>query len=234
MTDIHHGVVQIALGNVQRNLKPDLAVQLQTAVGNICTPLFDTGLSFDLIYENLPNLPLQEASDLLSGQNSSSYYSPDVYKDIPDPVHENRLTLHYMALVQARRLLTSRGAVLCSMGARCPTSELLAMARSAGYRASPLIYTWKMQSEPHDIVPGYALAQRQTGRRFVFYRQEAVRKAFEGHSPMDAARNHATIEQQLAPHEIDAVTAQSLIDAGTPLAHTVMVVKAIPRVSGHP
>jgi hypothetical protein len=226
MTDIHADIVKTAVHNVRRNLKSDLPVKIDSAIGNVCSPLLDRGLVFDLIYENLPNLPLGEVRELLAGQNSSSYYKQELYKNIPDAVHQNRLTLHYVALVQARSLISKHGSVLCSMGTRCPTAAVLDMVRSAGYKASPLVYTWKMQSEPHDIITGYAAAQHETGNRFVFYRPEAVRKAFEGFSPEQAARNHAGIEQQLASQEIDAVTAQSLMNAGVALAHTVMVVNA--------
>lgn len=229
MTDLHAAVVDMAFKNVTRNLLPHTSVEVCPEVGTLCVPLAKKKYTFDLIYENLPNLPMEEEEDVLAGQNSSSYYVTSEYTEIPDAVRENRLVLHYTALLQARDLLSSKGEVLCSIGARCPIANILGMVEAAGYQASPLIYTWKMQSEPEDIIGGYAAAQAETGQRFVFYPREALEETFGQRSPAQAAAEYEALEAQLKPFEIDAPKALELLGQGKALAHTVVVIKATYR-----
>lgn len=229
ITDLHSSVVQLAASNITANVVRGVPVEVGSEVGSLCTPLLGKNYQFDLVYENLPNLPLDDEQSVLSGQNSSSYYTSSQFRDIPAAVRECRLVLHFAALLQAKELLAKQGAVLCSIGARCPIDDILGMVRAAGYEATPLIYTWKMQSEPEDIIGGYAAAQAETGRRFVFYTQETLEEVFGSHTPSSAAAEYAAIERQLKPFEIDAIRAMDLLREGQSLGHAVVVVKATPQ-----
>ena len=41
------------------------------------------------------------------------------------------------------------------MGGRVPIQSMLSMAKSVGFQAEVLIYTWKIQSEPEEVIGGY-------------------------------------------------------------------------------
>ena len=66
--------------------------------------------------------------------------------------------------MQATSLLAPGGAVLSSMGGRVPLAAMLEMARSAGYVAQVLTYTWKIQSEPEEVIGGYKKNQEDGTR----------------------------------------------------------------------
>lgn len=80
---------------------------------------------------------------------------PERFEKIPAIAHDSLLALHFVALQQAKPLLSETGAVLSSMGGRVPLVAMLDMARCAGYVAHILIYTWKIQSEPEEVIGGY-------------------------------------------------------------------------------
>ncbi len=71
MTDLHQDVVDAALRNVTGNLAGGHAVTLQGEVGELLQPLARSGRTYDLIYENLPNIPLPEGQELKDGMVSS-------------------------------------------------------------------------------------------------------------------------------------------------------------------
>jgi hypothetical protein len=121
----------------------------------------------------LPNIPLALDCTIDDGQTSATYV-PGRTEDIPFIATANLLALHFLALrqvrfplywpsllsefslgTQAKPLLSPTGAVLSSIGGRVSTDILLEMAAEAGYCASILTYTWKIQSEPGEVIGGY-------------------------------------------------------------------------------
>jgi hypothetical protein len=88
------------------------------------------------------------------------------HEKIPAIAHDSLLALHWLALVQAKNLLAPGGVMLSSMGGRVPLVAMLEMARSAGYCAQVLTYTWKIQSEPEEVIGGYKKNQ-EDGHRLV-------------------------------------------------------------------
>ena len=66
--------------------------------------------------------------------------------------------------MQAKTLLAPSGAVLSSIGGRVPLAAMLEMARSAGYVAQVLTYTWKIESEPEEAIGGYKKNQADGAR----------------------------------------------------------------------
>ena len=63
VTDLHHDVVAEAVRNIQENLLEPRAVQVEGMVGSLGTPLLDGQETVDLLYENLPNIPLPDGFD---------------------------------------------------------------------------------------------------------------------------------------------------------------------------
>jgi hypothetical protein len=107
----------------------------------------------------LPNIPLSDDSlSLQSGQTSSTYVGDRVADNIPTWISAALLELHFVCLVQAKSfgLISSRGAILSSIGGRVGLDEILALADAAGYDGRILSLSWKEQSEPESVIGGYA------------------------------------------------------------------------------
>ncbi|MFG3052274.1 class I SAM-dependent methyltransferase [Kitasatospora sp. NPDC048239] len=229
-TDIHDDVLEHARRNIQSNLLAQ-DVELVGGVGDLLSPLVGTLSEVDVIYENLPNIPMAETDDLADGQTSSTFIR-ERSEEIPGFAEKNLVTLHYLALQQAYPVLRVGGRVLSSIGARIPISEILALSGAAGYNGSVLTYTWKVQSEPHEVVGGFARWEREGLGPFHFYPVSVLREAFDGLSPAAAGARALQIESELAPYEIAAVDALALVESGEKVGHTVTVLDSV-KVPDH-
>ena len=120
-------------------------------------------MCLSLLCRNLPNVPLPEMVDLNKAQTSSTFIGDRTADKIPAHVTSNLLDLHYVCLCQARdlALLNPSGAVLSSMGGRVPIQAMLKMADSASYAGRVLGLSWKAQSEPGNVIGGYAEQEKQ-------------------------------------------------------------------------
>ncbi len=154
LTDIHEDVVTSACANVTRNLTDPDSVQVDGAVGSLADPLVADGGQFDLIYENLPNIPAPPHVELTAQQATSSFFAP-IPGPVPDIVKQHLLEMHFRLLRDVRSLLSERGRVLCSIGCRVPLANIFEMVHDAGYLPSLVLYSWKLQSEPQEVLSGY-------------------------------------------------------------------------------
>lgn len=186
---------------------------------------------------------------LHSGQTSSTYVPQRVEKIAP-VAHDSLLALHWLALIQARELLSPKGSILSSMGGRVPLIAMYEMARSAGYSAEVLVYTWKIQSEPEEVIGGYmrnqeeglgpvshhprtivqvsSLSDLYLCPQFYFYPAAILESVFSTSSPAEAGSKAAWLEQELAVHRLDAVKAYEAHKAGVVIGHTVAVIRSTP------
>jgi SAM-dependent methyltransferase len=228
LTDLFEEVVEAATCNVRRNLRPGEAVTLHAGAGDLVEPLRQAGVGFDLVYENLPNLPLADAADLAVGRTSASFVPPRP-ETVPRFIADWLLTLHYLALVESRDILAPDGALIATIGARFPFSVLADMAGAAGYAARALTYGWKAQTEPEALLPVYAGFQERGLGPFHFFPAERLRAILAGHDAAAAGRDVEAIEQALAPDRLDAVTAWKDHRRGVRIGHAVVVLHATPR-----
>lgn len=224
VTDLHEDVVKTAAQNVTRNLLDRApSVSIRALTGDLLMPLKQIPGRFDLIYENLPNIPFHQDGDLQHDQTSSSFIESRL-EDIPNFVQSNLLTLHYLAISQAKRHLTANGMMLSSIGARIPLNILLRAADEAGYQGNILLYTWKVQSEPEDVIGGYAAWQRRGLGPFHFYPVDILDETFSSIDMVAAGDQALEIERALLPHRLDAIAAYEAHRQGHRLGHTVAVV----------
>jgi methylase of polypeptide subunit release factors len=228
VTDLHPSVVNQAVENIRSNLLHAEEVVVVGETGDLCSPLIELGYKFDLIYENLPNIPVSLQIDLLSGQNTSSFYAPS-YQDSPESVKQDLLELHYAFLMQAKSALNDEGRVLSSIGCRRPLAAILDMFQKAGYQAEVLIYTWKMQSEAEEVISGYVRQQHINPEHpFYFYTAATLENAFDDLSPFIAAGRAFEIENLLQPYALDAQRALTMVREGIPIGHVTTVIEARP------
>ncbi|WP_420345474.1 hypothetical protein [Pelagibius sp.] len=231
ITDLHRAVVDQAMANILANLKRPDSVILRSGVGDLLTPFDGSGLRFDLIYENLPNIPLPADVSLDDGQASSSFIAPRG-EAIPPLARDYLLDLHIAFLLQARRCLSPGGAVLCSIGGRLPLRAMLRSFAAVDYRAEILLYSWKIQSEAEEVIGGYAEAQTRGHGPFHFYLAEDLDAAFAGAAPIRSTREALALESALASKRIDPASALKLHRAGRTIGHTAAVIEGRPAAVG--
>ncbi len=225
VTDLFADVVRVAADNIARNHHPDHPLTIHAGHGDLLSPLAGRGVTFDVIYENLPNIPLLSGQALDVARTSSAYV-PDRTEQVPQDIRDNLLHLHYLALGQARDFLAPQGIVLSTLGGRVPLADILAMASRAGFYADFLTYTWKAQVDPDEMISSYAAWQAQGLGPFVFYPADVLDRVF---SPLDiaqAGRDALAIEADLLPHRLDALSALAALRSGTRIGHTVAVLRS--------
>lgn len=226
ITDVHEEVVAAAAANIRGNLREPDAVQLLAGTGDLLSPLASARPRFDVIYENLPNVPLDDGAQLEKERVSSSFFPPR-REAVPEALRANLLTLHYVALAQAKDFLAPGGIVLSMLGGRVPLHHFLDMSRLAGYQPRFLSYGWKIQAEAEDVLSGYAGWQRHGLGPFHFYHEPDLAAAFAGLDPVEAAKNALLIERDLAPRALDAAAAYAAFKGGERIAHTYAVLESV-------
>lgn len=225
LTDVHEEVVATAVENVAGNHKADSPVTIEAGHGDLLEPLRHYGSRYAVIYENLPNVRLTTREEVAAERNSSTYVGPrDEF--LPEFVKGQMLDLHYLALMQARELLIPGGVMLACLGARVPLAVLYSLGELAGFRSTPLTYSWKLQEAARELVPGYLESQRNGFGPFYFYRPEVLRRAFADIPLAESGARALEIERSVLPYRLDAAAAQAVLDNGEPLGHTVAFVKS--------
>ncbi|KFY93014.1 hypothetical protein V500_03958 [Pseudogymnoascus sp. VKM F-4518 (FW-2643)] len=236
LTDMHDEVVNIAKLNVLSATERsewsirDIAQRSVARAGDLLLPLRGEE-QFDLIYENLPNIPLPNQGNLKNGQTSSTYVGDRSTDRIPATVSAALLELHYVCLVEAKAfgLINPSGSVLSSVGGRVTLVDILSMADLAGYTARILTLSWKEQSEPESVIGGYADQEEKSGREFYFYPVAILEAVFEGRTPAGAGLCAEQIEQELVAKRLCATEALRKHQQGMKIGHTVVVVASTPK-----
>jgi methylase of polypeptide subunit release factors len=235
VTDIHPDIVSCAVRNIKRScLEGGANAEVTGYSGDLLTPLPATDEKFDLIYENLPNIPASADMDILRLYNSSSFVSrPE--RAAPDggaPLARGALLeLHCALLEQARPLLSPEGRVLCSIGSRASLDKIQGAIAETGYKARPLVFTWKVQTEAPDVVAGYAEYESQGLGPFHFYPLSILIETFRGISPAQGAARAWELEERLHPWRLTAAEGHEIVLAGGEVGHTAVIMEAVPAES---
>jgi SAM-dependent methyltransferase len=227
ITDVHDDVVSAAAANIRANLRDADSVALNAGSGDLLQPLAALRPCYDLIYENLPNIPVDAAVDLAAARLSSGHMPPRAEK-IPDLLRRNLLALHYVALLQARDFLRPGGSVLSLIGGRVPLAVFRKMGELAGYRAEIFTYGWKIQTDPEEIISGHLAQQRGGLGPYHFYRAERLAEVFAPVALADSGEHALEIEARLIPDQLDPQQALAAHQRGETIGHTVVALRAFP------
>jgi SAM-dependent methyltransferase len=227
ITDLFGEVVRTAEENIRRNIKQGIDVEIHAGAGDLLTPLASSGVKFDVIYENLPNLPIDDAARIEKDRTSAAFLAPRA-EPVPEFVSDWLLTLHYLALAQARNGLAPDGVVLSTIGARLPLDVIAEMSRAAGFAPSFLSYGWKVQAEAEDVIGTYAKWQRNGYGPFHFYEADQLEHAFASLDLEDAGRNAVVIERTLTAGRLDALAAWDAFRNDVRIGHTYVVLQSSP------
>ena len=223
-TDLQRSVVAAAAQNVRNNLKSN-DIEFEFGDGDLLQPLKNGKRNYDVIYENLPNVPLANNTKIEDKRNSGHYLEKRE-EAIPEFVHEQMLDLHYLALKQARDYLAQNGAVYSTLGGRVPLSAFIKLGELAGLRSEIFTYSWKVQAEPEDVISGYAAQEKAGLGPFRFYRAEDLQKAFANISVKDSGKRAFEIEKTLDSVKLTATAAYEAFKKGEVIGHTVAVLKS--------
>ena len=224
-TDLQKSVVVAAAENIKKNLKNADSIELEFGAGDLLQPLENGKRRYDVIYENLPNVPLTDNTKIEDKRNSGHYLEKRV-EVIPEFVHEQMLDLHYLALKQARDYLADRGAVYSTLGGRVPLSAFIKLGELAGLSSEIFTYSWKVQAEPEDVISGYAAQEKAGLGPFRFYRASDLQKAFANISVKESGKNAFEIEKLLESSKLTAKEAYEAFLKGEVIGHTVAVLKS--------
>ena len=223
-TDLQRSVVAAAAQNVRNNLKSN-NIEFEFGDGDLLQPLKNGKRNYDVIYENLPNVPLANNTKIEDKRNSGHYLEKRE-EAIPEFVHEQMLDLHYLALKQARDYLAENGAVYSTLGGRVPLSAFIKLGELAGFHSEIFTYSWKVQAEPEDVISGYAAQEKAGLGPFRFYRAEDLQKAFANVSVKDSGSRVFEIEKSLDSVKLSATAAYEAFKKGEVIGHTVAVLKS--------
>lgn len=224
-TDLLESVVDAAAENIKKNLKDADSIELEFGAGDLLQPLQNGKRRYDVIYENLPNVPLTDNTKIEDKRNSGHYLEKRV-EVIPEFVHEQMLDLHYLALKQARDYLADKGAVYSTLGGRVPLSAFIKLGELAGLSSEIFTYSWKVQAEPEDVISGYAAQEKAGLGPFRFYRASDLQKAFADISVKESGKNAFEIEKSLESSKLTAKEAYEAFLKGEVIGHTVAVLKS--------
>ncbi|PWJ36746.1 class I SAM-dependent methyltransferase [Fibrobacter succinogenes] len=224
-TDLQRSVVAAAAQNVRSNIKETSKIEFEFGNGDLLQPLKNGKRNYDVIYENLPNVPLASNTKIEDKRNSGHYLEKRE-EAIPEFVHEQMLDLHYLALKQARDYLAENGAVYSTLGGRVPLNAFIKLGELAGLRSEIFTYSWKVQAEPEDVISGYAAQEKAGLGPFRFYRAEDLQKAFANISVKDSGKRAFEIEKALDSVKLTATAAYEAFKKGEVIGHTVAVLKS--------
>ena len=224
-TDLQRSVVAAAAQNVRSNIKETSKIEFEFGNGDLLQPLQNGKRNYDVIYENLPNVPLASNTKIEDKRNSGHYLEKRE-EAIPEFVHEQMLDLHYLALKQARDYLAENGAVYSTLGGRVPLNAFIKLGELAGLRSEIFTYSWKVQAEPEDVISGYAAQEKAGLGPFRFYRAEDLQKAFANISVKDSGKRAFEIEKALDSVKLTATAAYEAFKKGEVIGHTVAVLKS--------
>ena len=223
-TDLQRSVVAAAAQNVRNNLKSN-NIEFEFGDGDLLQPLQNGKRNYDVIYENLPNVPLASNTKIEDKRNSGHYLEKRI-ELIPEFVHEQMLDLHYLALKQAHDYLAENGAVYSTLGGRVPLSAFIKLGELAGLHSEIFTYSCKIQAEPEDVISGYAAQEKAGLGPFRFYRADDLQKAFANVSVKDSGSRAFEIEESLDSVKLSATAAYEAFKKGEVIGHTVAVLKS--------
>lgn len=225
ITDVHDDVISAAAENISENVNDPSAITIEAGFGDLLSPLKHFQPRYDIIYENLPNVPIESASSMGNARVSSSHVPPRA-EHTPDYVQEQMLTLHYLALQQARDFLNENGAILSMLGARVPLKVFVEMAKLAGLKGDIYTYTWKNQTDAETIVENYILKQNAGLGPFHFYRASQLAEIFSRIDLASSGDRAFEIEASLDKFRLAPLDAREALSRGEKIGHTVAVLRS--------
>lgn len=219
MTDVHPEVLPLAA----RNFTENTSAEVLALHGSLLQPLRREGLSMDLIYANLPNLPSLEPVG--AGQASASFY-PAGMLHASGETEAYCLAMQVAAIQGAGAVLNGGGSLLLNFGARVPLHLLRQEVERNDLIYQELFSGVKRQTQAGEVLPGYAAAEQKHGVQFDFY-------SFENSGVPDDVGDFAggtdSLKDLLTSFRVSATEALALHKQGKSVHHAVQVIRAMKK-----
>ena len=138
-------------------------------MGDLCTPLIDRNIHVDLLYANIPNIPSDKP--VWNGKVSASRFELRA-NECPKIFQTYLLALQYEFLQQANNVLNPNGIIVSAIGDRVPEKIMNQLFEDNGFVKSELVTIYKIQTEPEEVVTGYAEQESKENITFDFYDHE--------------------------------------------------------------
>ncbi len=221
LTDNNSKVIAISDANFKMNSNGE--AECVVLEGSLCKPLRDHGITADVIYANLPNVPKDDSEAVMQGMNSATFVDAATVASTPEKYQRYLLGLQYAFLKDAVGSLNDGGCVVVNLGGRVPVELVQDMFQECGYSYKELYTMFKLQSQPEEVLTGYAEAELQHGVTFDFYRYDDSFAALEA---QDTERISATqLKALLAPFRVSATEGLALLAKGEKIGHVVHLLR---------
>ena len=223
VTDLFEQSLSVARENILTHLQHETELELSFHVGDLlsCVP---ADARFDLVYENLPNIPATAEVELELGINSGRFFDATALS-VPKPFADYLLALHSRCLREAWRHVRPGGGVLTAIGGRMPHDVVFALHRACGYLPELVAFDVKLQSEPHLVLPGYRRVEDERGLEFTFYAAEAAELVAERRrSGLDGQQLANAVAGDLRRLSMSAREAEHRSRRGEQVAHSVLMI----------
>lgn len=230
LTDLRESVVKSGVQNIKSNLLEPEKVEVNGYYGDLYEPLRKNGNAdgnprFDLIYENLPNVPIPDDEDINKSRRSTRYTEKRTEK-IPDEVKAAQLDLHYLAIKQVPEFLEKNGSLISLISGVIPIDAITSIEKYIeGIKIEVLFYNWNIQTSFYSIVNSYAKQEELGYGPFIFYRENDLKKAFEGISDEESGKKAREIEKSLEDKRLTATDALKLLNQGETIGYTIAILK---------
>jgi hypothetical protein len=223
VTDLFEASLAVSRENILGHLVDPAAIDIAFHAGDLLATV-PADARFDLVYENLPNVPATPETALERGINTGRFFRAGDQR-VPEVFDRYLLALHHRCLLEAHPHVRPGGGVLTAIGGRMPHEVAFDLHRACGYRPELLAFDVKRQVEPGLVIPPYARAEEQTGVRFTFYAPEAIALvAAARDSGLDGGQLADAVAPDLVRLELSAVEAERRIARGEPVAHAVLMI----------
>jgi methylase of polypeptide subunit release factors len=223
VTDLFEESLAVSRENILSHLESQGEPELSFHAGDLlsCVP---APARFDLVYENLPNIPATAEVALELGINSGRFFRATKLS-VPAPFADHLLALHHRCLREAWRHVRPGGGVLTAIGGRMPDDVVFDLHRACGYLPELVAFDVKLQGEPDLVLPGYRRVEDERGLEFTFYASEAADIVAERRrSGLDGQQLVDTVAPDLRRLSMSAREAERRSRRGEQVAHSVLMI----------
>lgn len=230
VTDIDSEVADGAARNIKSSVN-DINIRITPLVGSYCEPLEKAGLTVDLIYGNIPNLPSAEEIDLSQGAEKGTFVPSALYEGYKPPQKfiDWAMGSQFAYLQSAKKVLPTGGSVVTALGGRMPLSLVKELFANCELKLDEVVTGFKEQTEALIDFQGYHRLEQEYGISFEFYLyQQAINLIKEkGISNPSSQISSEELKKLLEPFKVSAGKALDLHGQKVPVGHTVHLFRGI-------
>ncbi|MFH1256703.1 MAG: hypothetical protein V1494_05440 [Candidatus Diapherotrites archaeon] len=226
ITDIDSEVIGLALNNFHNNCERRTGLEVTALSGNLTAPLVEKEVECDLVYANLPNIPLWSESQK-KGFGLSTFYNPGAVDRVPSKIGDYLLGLQYRFLRSAPASLSKKGSVVQLIGGRFPVKIFDALFKRTEFELESLCLGFKPQTEAKEVLEGYSRAEKQNGVEFIFYDYARGLKRLRalGESNLVVGKKMFFLEKELGDFAFTATQALKEFKGGKRIGHSCHVLR---------